>query len=634
MLSFNSCGNWLDVVPEGVATIEMAFESRVQTRRYLTTCYSFMPNLANPSFNPTLIGCDEMWIKFDSRQFMMRNDGHLIATGMQNATNPILSNWEAMYQALRDCNVFLENVYQTPDLSEWERNQWIAEVKVLKAYYHFCLVQMYGPVPLIRENLPVSVDVSKVKVVRNPVDECFQYIVDLLDEATEDDMLPMEILDPEELGRITKPIAMALKAKVLVTAASPLFNGNTDQTTLRNRDDTPLFNSNYDETKWQKALTACKKAIEICHEAGLQLYSYNNIRGFTDIIATDLTLRNAVSERWNSEIIWANTQSIAGGGGFGTQSLIQPKLNPAYNSNTQFRRVLNVPLKIASLFYTQNGVPLEEDITRNTDVLFNFRTPQSHEELYIKRARATIDLHFDREPRFYAWLGFDGGIWFGAGREDDKNPDGLYFLGLKLGESDGTDGAGLVTGYLPKKLVHYQSQLRGTNSASDYSCTTYPWPIMRLSDLYLLYAEAINETEGPTGINSAELFKYIDMVRIRAGLKSVKESWDMYTNYPKYDNRTGMRQIIQQERMIELSFEGHRFWDIRRWKTAPDLYRTSIEGWYLNVAITDGTPKEVNELFYTRQMIFQQKFGIRDYFWPIRNSDISVNPNLVQNIGW
>lgn len=633
IIIFNaSCDDYLNVVPEGVPTIDMSFNSRVQALKYLATCYSYMPKHGNPSLDPTILGSDEMWTVEDvSSGFTYR--AHFIARGTMNATSPLLESWESMYQALRDCNTFLENIQKVPDLVAGELEQWIAEVKVLKAYYHFYLVQMYGPIPLIRENLPVGVDVSKVKVEREPVDDCFQYIIQLLDEASEGDQLPLFIYDPaNDLGRITKPIALALKAKVLVTAASPLFNGNNDQITLRNRDGTQLFNAVYDNEKWQKAVIACKDAIELCHTSGIELYEYSNIGiRYTDTIATQLSLRNAFTQRWNSEIIWANTQSIANSGGGGILMVSAPILNSAYITSTNARRSLGIPMKIASMFYTQNGVPLSEDKTRNIDDIYKLRVAQPEDRLYIKEGRTTVDLHFNREPRFYAWIGFDGGIWFGAGQYNDKNPSTLWYLGLKIGEVDGTKGKGPYTGYIPKKYLPFEGQMI---SVSSYSATTYPWPIFRLSDLYLLYAEAINELEGPSGPNNEEIFNYIDKVRARAGLKTVKESWDLYTNNPKYRTKEGMRQIIQQERMIELSFEGHRFWDIRRWKIAPDLYRAPVEGWNMQVAVTDGSESEVNQIMYTPQTLFSRDFRIRDYFWPIKNSDIINNRNLVQNIGW
>ena len=620
-LGFTSCGDWLDVVPEGIATIDMAFNSREQSLKYLGTCYSQMYQNGNVNYDPAMLGGDEMWTFIREYSACFGYTGFYLAQGMQSAAEPLFDFWGPFYQVLRDCNIFLENVGSVPDLPEWERDQWIAEVKVLKAYYHFMLMQIYGPVPLIRENIPVDVDASKVRVLREPVDDCVQYMVELIDEATRGELLPLNVLDVAgELGRITKPIALSLKAKILVVAASPLFNGNSDYATLRNRDGTPLFNATYEEAKWQKAALACREAIETCHEAGIELYEYPNtgIIRLTDTIATQMSLRNAFTQRWNSEIVWANTQSLCTGGFNGMQQFALPVLNLAISGTSIPYKELGIPLKIAAMFYSHHGVPLAEDKTRDVNELYSLRTARAEEKLYVKSGSVSLDLHFDREPRFYAWVGFDQGIWYGQGRTNDK--DELFTLGLK---ADDHDKYIWGTGYLPKKHLPYTNVLSSINS---YSYTPFPWPIMRLSDLYLLYAEAINEAEGPNGANSSEMFEYVDRVRKRAGLEGVKHSWDTYTNNPKYNNPTGMRDIIRQERLNELAFEGHRFWDIRRWKTAPDVYRTPIEGWNFKEA----TPAT----FYTRQTLYFQKFGLRDYFWPIKNSDIVNNPNLVQNIGW
>lgn len=632
-MSLYSCGDWLDVVPDGIATLDMAFNSRAQAIKYLSTCYSYLP-LNGGSGDPAILGGDEIWT---------RNTTHLtnrfsvlgldISEGRQNATSPVLARWSNMYLGLRVCNTFLENAHLIPDIQEWEREQWIAEATILKAYYHFCLVQMYGPVPLIRENLPVDVDVYSVKVEREPVDECFRYIVELIDEVSSGNMLPTVSLDPaSDLGRITKPIALSLKAKVLVTAASPLYNGNNDQATLRNHDGTQLFNTTYDVEKWEKAVVACREAIDLCHEAGNMLYRFPDpTNRYTDTIVTDVSLRNSFNLRWNSDIIWANLQMISIPTSGGMIHATMPKLNPAYVNSNDLCQWLGMPIKIARMFYTKNGVPLEEDNTRDIGDIYNLRTAQASERLYIRQGRTTVDMHFDREPRFYAWVGFDGAVWFGAGQYNDKDASSLRYLAFKMGETDGTQGQGNWTGYIPKKFIPYEAQLNAINSISSPS---YAWPTMRLSDLYLLYAEAINEAEGPNGANSATMFEYIDRVRERAGLKGVKESWNTYTNNTKYNNQTGMREIIQQERMIELCFEGQRFWDVRRWKTAPNVYATPLQGWNMMVSIIDGTEEEVNRIMYQPQLLLEQKFGIRDYFWPIRTSDIEVNPNLVQNIGW
>jgi hypothetical protein len=634
LVSLTACGEWLDVVPDGVATLDMAFNSRVQTLKYLATCYSYTPKNGG-SADPAILGSDEIWTR-NTTHFANRFSvaGLDISNGMQNASNPVLARWGDLYQGLRVCNTFLDNIGKVPDLSATEREQWTAEIKVLKAYYHFCLVQMYGPVPIIRENMPVNVDVYSVKVEREPVDECFQYIVELIDEACDGSMLPLVSLDPaSEMGRITKPIALSLKAKILMTAASPLFNGNNDQATLKNHDGTLLFNTTFDPEKWVTAMAACRDAIDMCDETrAISLYKYKNegLR-YTDVIATDLTLRNAFNLRWNSDIIWGNTQMIAIPSNGGMIHASIPKLNPNYVNSNDLCQWLGTPIKIAKMFYTKNGVPLEEDNTRDIGDIYNLRTAQDEDQLYIRKGRTTVDLHFDREPRFYAWVGFDGGVWFGAGQYNDKDPSSLRYLGFKMGETDGSQGQGNWTGYIPKKYIPFEAQLNAVNSISSPS---YAWPAIRLSDLYLLYSEAINEVEGPNGLHSGELFHYIDLVRNRAGLKGVKESWDSYTDNPKYNTKDGMRQIIQQERLIELAFEGQRFWEIRRWKTAPSIYHTPLEGWNMTASILDGTEEEVNRLMYQPQFLLEQKFGIRDYFWPIRTSDIEINPNLVQNIGW
>jgi len=634
VIGLNACGDWLDVVPDGVATLEMAFTTRVQALKYLSTCYSYQPKNGGAQ-DPGLLGSDEIWTR-RTTHFMNRFDvaGLDIAEGLQTAANAVRTRWTETYQALRVCNTFLENVHKVPDLTPYERDLWIAEVLVLKAYYHYYLVQMYGPVPLIRKNMPVDADVHTVKVVREPVDECFRYIIELIDQALNMNILSNEVISPEsDLGRITKPIAMSLKAKILVMAASPLFNGNTDQATLKNHDGTPLFNTEYDPEKWRLAMEACKEAIVACDDAGLVLYRYPNTGNlYSPTIVTDLSLREAFCARWNSDVIWANTQMIVIPISGGIIHATMPKLNPEHRESNDLCSWLAVPIKIARMFYSKNGVPLEEDKTRDVRNLYNLRTATPADALYIRSGRTTIDMHFDREPRFYAWVGFDGGVWFGADRRDESNPSNLRYLAMKMNETDGNLGQGNWSGIIPKKYIPWQAQLTAVNTIS---ATSYAWPIIRVSDLYLLYAEAINEYEGSQGPNSNDLFHYIDEVRDRAGLQGVKYSWDNFTNKAGYYNEPqNMRKIIQQERMIELSFEGQRFWDIRRWKIAAELYRTPLEGWYMSVSTSNLSDEEANRVFYTPQLLLEMEFRNRDYFWPIRTSHIENNPNLVQNIGW
>ena len=87
-----------------------------------------------------------------------------------------------------------------------------------------------------------------------------------------------------------------------------------------------------------------------------------------------------------------------------------------------------------------------------------------------------------------------------------------------------------------------------------------------------------------------------------------------------------MREIIHQERLIELAFEGSRFWDLRRWKKAKSYLSKPIRGW--NVL------KEDAREYYRVNTLFNQSFTVRDYLWPIKENETVLNPNLIQNPGW
>lgn len=609
-----SCKKFLDVVPDNIATLDNAFTLRTQAQKFLFTCYSYMPREGDWNDNPALLAGDELWA-WDTRSGYIN-----IAKGNQSIVGPLGDRWQSFYQGLRDCNIFLENIPKVPDMDDYEKTRWASEVKFLKAYYHFCLVKMYGPIPIIKDNLPIDTDVEGVKVYRNTVDECFDYIVQLIDEALPG--LPEKIDNPtQEAGRITKAVALSFKAKALVFAASPLFNGNPDQIGLKNDDGTVLFNPTYSKEKWDAAVKACKEAIDACHALGMKLYKYNpdfQQYNLTDTIITQLSIRNSVAEKWNSEIIWANTQSNTDE----LQRIMATWWDPTKLDGNVTRGEFSPPLKIAEMFYSNNGVPIEEDKTWNYSARNSLQVSKREDELYIRNGYTTAALNFNREPRFYADLAFDGSIYYGQGRYDDSKPSDLFYTEAKFKQRNGwgKPGYNTVTGYYVKKLVHFQNVIGNGN---DYSLKSAPFPLIRLSDLYLLYAEALNEQNGPTN----EIYEYLDKIRERAALKGVKESWTNYsTNPAKFQTKEGLREIIHRERLIELAFESQRFWDLRRWKDAIKECNKPITSWDLR--------QETVESYYRILTVYKQTFGIKDYFWPIDTRNIEVNPKLVQNIGW
>src|SRR5690606_17279753 len=189
-----------------------------------------------------------------------------------------------------------------------------------------------------------------------------------------------------------------------------------------------------------------------------------------------------------------------------------------------------------------NGVPIDEDVTWDYANRFELRTGDEANKFYIRQGYTTAALNFDREPRFYASLGFDGGVWYGQGRFDDKASNLFYVSSRRGGPASMIQNTQYsVTGYWPKKVVHFQNVI-GTNA---YTVQRYPWPLVRLASVYLYYAEALNEVHGPT----EEALYYVDRVRERAGLAGVAEAWTNFSSDPnKFRSKDGFRDIIQQER--------------------------------------------------------------------------------------
>lgn len=630
-----SCNKFLDVVPDdGVPRIDMAFNLRSTAIRYLGTCYSFMPQDGNVAGDSAMLTGDELWdLVGRSTSLPYNGDNRVpntlfyIARGFQSASNVRANDWASMYQGIRCCDILVENIDNVPDMTYEEKEQWKAEVTFLKAYYHFHLIRKWGPVPIIRQSLPIDSDIDAVRVYRDNIDTCFNFVLRLLDQAF--DNLPITPESTDMYGRITKPICAALKAKVAVYAASPLFNGNEEEGALVDNQGRHLFPDKTDDEKlerWEYAVEACRKAIEVCEEANITLYDGKDISyRMTDSLKTTLTLRNAFNQRWNSELIWGNTQSSSSDmSGFQRWTMPNMTTNKHTTGGYAF---IGVPLKIVDQFYTKNGLPIANDNEWegvNTQAL---RKATEEYGFYLEQGYTTVEQNFNREPRYYAFLGFDGGKWLGElSNYNDLEPTGVRHIECRNGGHEGKSNrqVGPVTGFFPKKLYPIACNFTGDNAFTSY---WFPWPIIRLTDLYLLYAEAINEAEGPMGEHKADLFKCLDAIRSRAGIPDVKTAWDNYSNNPGYyRTRYGMRSIIHRERSIELCFESERYWDIRRWKEAPNEYQKGIYGY----TVTAFSPED----YYVKQLIASQTFGLKDYFWPIYNYYLDRNPNLVQNLGW
>ena len=628
-----SCHSKMDIVPDNMATIDYAFRNRTACEKYLYTCYSYRPRHGDFQWDPAIAATDEVWC-----HSYINTAGRYIARGMQKVNNPYMNFWSgaksggsfvipALWDGIRDCNIFLENVDKVTDLPSYERDRWIAEVKFLKAYYHFYLFRMYGPIPIMDVNLPVSATPEEVKVYREPVDNVVDYIVNLLDEAAAGLPSNDDLVEGTEAGRVYNLVAKAMKARVLAYAASPLFNGNTDYASLVDNRGVQLFPQTYDPEKWKKAADACLEAIDMAHAQNKRLYTSVDplLSTQNDTFKLQTTLRQAICDRWNCELIWGSTNNDQYSFVQRCQSRV---LRVGAEMGTVVRTEWAPTLNTVEKFYSSHGVPINEDRDWVQNNWYSQRyeirpeVSSGAEKYYVKEGQKTVNLHYNREPRFYANIGFDRGIYFGNGY--NKFPDNVKHCEFCAKEYSGVASASeafSVTGYGAKKMHSFKDAM----TANDYSIEYYPFPIMRMADLYLLYAEALNEYSGPSG----EVYKYVDMIRERAGLEGVQASWTKYSISPsKAATKEGLREIIQHEREIELVFEGQHFWDLRRWKRIQD-FNEQPKGW--NVIQGD-----TQDLFYTVTSVAQTpvEFSVRDYFWPINEKEISINSNLVQNFDW
>ena len=621
---FCSCDKFLDIVPDNVATIEHAFTMRSSAEKVLHTLYSHLPGIYNPAAGPRF-SSDEITL-FEENVSRVSAYGWYIAQGLQSATNPYNDSWlggngsSSFYIGIRYCNMLLDNVDSVPDMEASEKLRWKDEAKFLKAYFHFCLTRQYGPIPIVDKNAEIGESVDNVHLYRNSLDECFDYIVKTLDEILQDGGLP-DVIENEvsELGRVTNCIVKAFKAQVLVYAASPLFNGNTDYKGYVDNRGKEIFCPDKTEaeriSRWEKATDACREAIEMLERYGFGLYHYeSNEYSISERTRYFLTRRGSMTDPENPESVWCYTNWNA------TQSSSMPFQFSGGTSRATYTTaavgVLSVPIELLSQYYTDHGLPIEHDLSWKEIDPFSFRKATADDKLIIKPDYTTIQLHFNRDNRFYADIAFDGASWIGNGATTEAS---TYFL-PRAGQLNCFyyPASGNNTANYIRKLINHK-----TVGSSQLTLSNYYAPIISMREMYLYYAEALNES----GADWTVVVPWLNLLRARSGVLDVETAWDSYSDDPgKYKTKEGLREIIHQERTIELMFEGHRCWDQRRWKEAMDSFNHPISGWTYW--------ESSDEAFFSPQVQYQQVFEVRDYFWPIKNSELYKNPNLVQNPGW
>ncbi len=634
----SGCSDYLDVVPDNTQEISAVFNRKETAYKALASCYHYIPEFDNTY---SFIGMSDEMIMSTQRV----TDGKNAVLGKISADRPIMSYWygdwggswaehapceASLFVPLRICNTFLNNISRVPDMTQSEISRWAAEVKFLKAYYHFLLFTQYGAIPLIREETPLDVTDPKNQLVREPVDTVVNYIVALLDEAV--DALPQRIINTNEIGRIDQLICRCFKAKVLLYAASPLFNNNPLYYTLENRDGTKLFpqdDAEVEHQKWERALAAYEDALDACRTSGIALYRFPesatsttpDARAFrygTDSLRLHsmYNYQYATVENLNQEVIWPATRTANRVLGWHEiQRSINFKLKSASSKGDAWQW-FGPTLNATEFFYTEHGLPMDEDPTfdyAHRDSVVTISTEYSQVAVV---GQQTAYMFLGREPRFYASIGFDRSRVRGYGQ--------IVAMNMRYQEDNGRqthDDIDVPTsGVFLRKLVHPSTQGTAGN------IQRYAWPIIRYNEMLLSYAECLNEARGVSA--QQDILNVLDTIRARSGVPTVEEAWANAKHPNLYRTQEGMREIIKQERTIELAFEGYRNDDVRRWLDGPEKFNAHIWQWNTDAATA-------NEYYQRREDAeMLHVFTTRNYLWPIPTNELVDNPLLVQNPGY
>lgn len=632
---FAGCNSFLDIVPEeDMKTLSTIFETRTQAEDWLRSCYVFLQNPI-PSFstNEAFMGADE-FVAGDYIRNQGIFEGLSIGSGLQNSLDPYGDLWSKkvytygrsdFYAGINLCNIFIERIDDVYNMEDGEKREWKAEVKALKAYMYFELVRRYGPIVLVPNAVDPNQDISDLQIPRSHVDTCFKAIVQLCDEAAKD-LRPFNQKESSRRTYFNKEAALALKARALLYQASDLFNGNPDYVNFVNKKGEPLFSTEKDMEKWRRAAEAADSAIMVCLENGKHLVTdqtaSTELQGYMLNIENSTACYNYINEEAlfiikpnpnNTEAWYYTLPSTTEDP---THLLVGTCVSPS--------------MKMVEMFYTDNGLPIDQDPSWNNGN--RYAQTEETDPYYtdvVCLNEPTIVLHTRREPRFYADIATDRGYW-----RLGRTVDNLYKVEAYQGETFGLKEKRLNS-TLPQNLSGYWLKKWSNSSVELYnysgglqSMGTSSFPVIRMAELYLIAAEAWNEyLDAPDD----RVYDNIDEVRERAGIPDVRTSWAMARDKNKVNTKIGMRDIIRQEWNIEFAFEGFRYWNLRRWKTAQVELNEKLYGW--NVVGDD-----FNSFYNNGQgpviVNSDNRFvAPRDYFYPIRSEENQIS-GCVQNPGW
>lgn len=520
-------------------------------QRLVTSLYARIPNGIDKNFEggsgaTFAAACDE------ADCALSNSNVRKFYNGGWSPINPFSYTWENSYKAIAEANNFLEKLDKI-DLSAYEYNNdfqamknkfelFEYEARFLRAWFYFELVRTYGDVPFTLKSL-TNDEANQLK--RTPAIEIMDWIVAEMDRIAE--FLPITYATElnTDIGRATKPMCLALKARTLLYKASPLFNTNNNK------------------QWWLDAARANHDLLVRADGWGIKLGRYADIWGpdngdGTEVIFAEKQGALSSWEKYNYPVGVENGQS----GMCPTQTLVD-----AYE-------------------YQDSR---ETFGSRHTGQTINLNTVNPYEGL---------------DPRFAMTIVKNGDIW----PNYNVNPIEIFEGGLNA--SPLTNAT--QTGYYLKKYCDPNVNI-STNDATE---TQHAWILMRLGEFYLNYAEAMFNYYGDANVKGEFTMSANDAVNKILDREDVQ--------MPHWTDNTDWKTRYERERMVELAFEDHRFWDIRRWKQGDSQKQISV------IRLNKDINGDVIMTRSTLNRVWNDKF----YFFPIPFTELNKNENLAQNPGW
>lgn len=594
-LAVQGCNdNYFDAQPDNLLNIDNIFSNRAQTENYWGGLYAEIPDIWNQPYTFTYSAIAD---EIDASNWV---DGNLsnFNSGAISADN-VPSPYVGIYKKIRQCGIFIDNVDKCQELLDAENGvklvkEYKAEAKFLRSYYYWILMKSFGPMVIMPFNSDEKAE-ENYQIPRSSWDECVEFILQQMDEAALD--LPTEhyqgtttTVDGTQLGRINKMIVEAVKSEVTLFSASPLYNGNTDLANWKNLDGKQLINQSYDATKWKRASDAAKTAIDIALESGKSLYVKNGKDAFETAV---LSTRDLFWDGYQQEGIFVRPAT--------NRHQWEAHAAPRAVTGTPYNGLAVLQVLVDD-FRMANGESIEESNS------YDETTYTEQETAYY--SSGANNMYVGREPRFYSYVTFNGAPIIGAPKS------GMKWVEFFPSGNSGRNGAPRDwprTGYTARKNIHPTFSLNPSNTTNRVAM------LIRLSELYLNYAEALNESQP----NHPDVLIYLNKVRVRGGLPALTSGL----------SQGKLRDLIRMERRIELCYEGKRWFDVRRWKVADqDGYRQggNFEGMDMSKGSTISSPE-----FHTRVIAVERAdWHDKNYFMPWHQMEIDRNKQLVQIPGY